>query len=356
MSMTDDEKEELQRQHHDKSTGFLRKIAAGKGKISGNFFYTGSTNPQTDQWVLITLSIRDKKGKKIKATGKALRKKAGTTRFNFGRITYIDGKIVFDIIGGNAPVSQLKKAAKSPDMVKQIRLLKKCFFRKWDETADPTHDLTAPSTPSPQTAEERRKDDEEEQAVVELEGSKELKSAIKQEKNLIARQEFFSLRIKKSKSIMKDSLKKNMDENSIKKELLQEQMKKLTQLFEGDISNKDTEIQATLTELVKLSQRGEVTEEEEAIQIDDISQVILTLTEFDGMQAIVTSAKYYQNRIEVLSKEVLDNTNDSKWLQENRNQMKSSLRETIDALDAEINTLKALSAQFETLKNTVTNP
>ena len=78
---------------------------------------------------------------------------------------------------------------------------------------------------------------------------------------------------------MKNNIMKQMDAGSIQQEMLKEQTDKLSQLFKEDPIS-ETEIQDTLTELVKLSTVREVADDEQAVQIDDVEHIILNLTEF----------------------------------------------------------------------------
>ena len=69
-----EEFEDFRKEEHKKSTKYIKKIFAGKGKISGNFFYTGGTGSSDNQIVLVTLTIKDKKGKRVRSEGKKARK------------------------------------------------------------------------------------------------------------------------------------------------------------------------------------------------------------------------------------------------------------------------------------------
>ena len=59
----------------------LKKIRASKGKLQGNYYYAGSNDGRT-AGLVVTLSIRDKKGMMAFATGKPIRKEISGAKFS----------------------------------------------------------------------------------------------------------------------------------------------------------------------------------------------------------------------------------------------------------------------------------
>jgi hypothetical protein len=87
----------------------LRKILASKGKLLGNFYFASNSTGE-DVGLAVTLTVRDKKGKKVFAEGQALRKTIKGARFSHGIVQMLDGKLTFQAKIGTAAASLMKKA------------------------------------------------------------------------------------------------------------------------------------------------------------------------------------------------------------------------------------------------------
>lgn len=113
----------------------LRKVLAGNGKIQANFYFAGNA-AGSDAGLIVTLSARDKNGKKVASQGKALRKAISGARFAVGTVLMDGGKLTFEQQGGSAPPALLKKAFKgaliTPDSggLGALRFLAKARIRK----------------------------------------------------------------------------------------------------------------------------------------------------------------------------------------------------------------------------------
>jgi len=113
-----------------KSGAYLKKIAAGKGAISGAFYF--ATNPSgSDSMVVIRVVESEDEMGDVTRVGKKFRAKISGAKFASGLIIGTPGKVTFEIYAGNVQINLMKTAFrehlyKSPSMA----LLKKAALKK----------------------------------------------------------------------------------------------------------------------------------------------------------------------------------------------------------------------------------
>ena len=100
--------EELMEEMMTETTAVLRKVIAGKGKITANFYFTGTATTET-ALLILTLTMRDKKGQKSVAKGRDARRKFKTNKFAHGMVSFVRGKVDFE-----AP-------RQGPDLLKKLQ-------------------------------------------------------------------------------------------------------------------------------------------------------------------------------------------------------------------------------------------
>lgn len=122
--------EELLSGKHAEAGKSLKKVIASKGTLLGNLYFAGDGKKTAG--VVITLTARDPKGQKALTGGKELRKRITGAKFARGTVLMDGGKLVIELLGGNATAAMLKKAFKE-DTFRQdpvLKLLSRATIKK----------------------------------------------------------------------------------------------------------------------------------------------------------------------------------------------------------------------------------
>ena len=111
-------------QHGQDAVAALKKIAAAKGRLQGNFYFACNGAAST-AGLVVTLTARDSKGSKATAAGKKLRKAIPGAKFARGTVTSDGKRLVLTLYTGNATISHVKKSIKSAFEDKAMAALKR---------------------------------------------------------------------------------------------------------------------------------------------------------------------------------------------------------------------------------------
>jgi hypothetical protein len=136
---------------------FLRKLLAAGERFQGNFYFVADTRAENAA-IVVTLSNRDKDGKRALSAGRPLRKAISGSKFARGRIRNVNNRLWMEVVAGNATPSLLGKAFKNaftePELAPLKKLLKQAKMGKPEDPQSP-----------PVDAEEAARDDAEAAAI-----------------------------------------------------------------------------------------------------------------------------------------------------------------------------------------------
>ena len=246
----------------------LKKVLSSRGRLQGNFYFTGDTKGKT-AGLIVTLTARDPKGSKAINKGKKLRKAITSSKFARGIVMGRGAKLFFELHSGTANPSHMKigfKKAFTDDALKSLKsLLRKAVIGKPEKDTDE-------SAEEPEVVDDNE-EEEEEDSVLTVQERIELAELIALQGDLSERN-----------SELQRSLLSVEDAQQEQEELLKELNSEITRL-ESSTPVDEEALQAHRTALAEASTTGITPFFDVSSELpQDISNLLSLTTQLDLSQ------------------------------------------------------------------------
>lgn len=295
----------------------IKRVIAGKGKITANFYFT-SNNDGTYAGLIFTLSVRDRKGKSVYSKGRNLRKLMKTTKFAHGVLSYIDGKLDFELISGNsAPTLLLKSFKKNLSQKKGLIKLRTARIHRSNEEAEVEE--------GPLTKQEQEAELEFENEVKEEEESEDFKKEIRK---LKIQEAVFGSKIKKQRKHFMNTI----NIGSELREIIDEQIASIAEYENSNdphASQKLREARKRLAEATSISS-DPYAEDPESVP-EEIMQFLKAAYGLSGAR-LQKTLKSNTDRVREIYLEVKGKRDNENWIAANKVELEKELRACMTAI------------------------
>ena len=187
--------------HTKEAVRVVKRVIAGKGKITANFYFT-SDNGGEFAGMILTLIMRDRKGQQVYNRGRNLRRLMKTTKFAHGTLTFLDGKLDFELVAGNASPMLLSRSFKKHLSHKKglIKLRTARIHRPQEEAVEDVEEVLT-------TAEREQIEREEQEFIQEVKRESQSASFALEVSKLQLQEKMLGSRIKKQRTAYLNTIK-----------------------------------------------------------------------------------------------------------------------------------------------------